>query len=375
VVVVVSAVILSTSLLPASAQYEDIVGRAKPAVVLIINEKSSGTSRGTGFFIDANGYIVTSRHVIEDSNRITVLTADGKRLPAWVVRYSTVFDAAVIKVTGVGFRTLQLGDTNSDIVRPGQDVFVVGYTGGMVPGLQAVPEVSATRGIVIALHPAAGLIQIDAAINLSNSGGPVLNGSGRVIGIAVSRLEKLAWDRPPQQINFAVEAVLLDKLTVELSPGEIPAPRSIQSSVAAQGTVILSGRVTIGPFCPGPTQIPPCPGPPDLYSSRKLILRLVPSEYAADSEAGKPIEVKLNPDGTFQTRVIAGTYKVDITDCVFASCKQEYGAPTTTDTEPDGTTIVTTKGLPATVFLKLGHTVLDIAIFTGMAQINPAGTY
>jgi hypothetical protein len=193
--------------------------------VLIINETSSGTGAGTGFFIDANGYIATNRHVIEDANRITVLTPDGKRLPAWVVRYSTVFDAAVIKVTGAGFPTLPLGD--SDIVRQGQEVLVIGYGGGIVPGMQSVAEVTVTRGIVSALRPAAGLIQIDAAINPGNSGGPVLNRGGEVIGVAVSRLEKLG-DRPVQQINYAVAVGLLRTLAVELSPGEIPAPRSAQ---------------------------------------------------------------------------------------------------------------------------------------------------
>jgi hypothetical protein len=207
------------------AQYEEIVARSKPAVVLIVNEMTQGSTGGTGFFIDANGYIATNRHVIEDANRITVLTPDGKRLPAWVVRYSTVFDAAIIKVIGVGFPTLPLGD--SDTVRQGQEVLVVGYGGGFVPGMQSVAEVTVTRGIVSALRPAAGLIQIDAAINPGNSGGPVLNRSGEVIGVAVSRLEKLG-DRPAQQINYAVAVGLLRTLAIELSPGEIPVPRSAQ---------------------------------------------------------------------------------------------------------------------------------------------------
>jgi serine protease Do len=182
-------VILNLSLQPASAQYEDVVARAKPAVALMVNEMTQGIAVGTGFFIDANGYIATNRHVIEDANRVLVLTPDGKRLPASVVRYSTVFDAAIVKVAGVGFPTLPLGD--SDSVREGQEVLVLGYPGGFVPGMQSVAEVTVTRGIVSALRPAAGLIQIDAAINPGNSGGPVLNRNGEVIGVAVARLEKL----------------------------------------------------------------------------------------------------------------------------------------------------------------------------------------
>ncbi len=123
-----SVAILNLMLLqPAWTQYEDVVAHAKPAVVLIYNEMSQGASVGTGFFIDAGGYIATNRHVIADANRLTVLSPDGRRLPAWVVRYSNNFDAAIIKVAGTEFPTLPLGD--SDGVRQGQEVLVIGYPG------------------------------------------------------------------------------------------------------------------------------------------------------------------------------------------------------------------------------------------------------
>ncbi len=231
--ILVSALLL-VSLSPhtAHAQYEDVVAHAKPAVVLIFNEMSQGAAFGTGFFVDAGGYIATNRHVIADANRLTVLSPDGRRLPAWVVRYSNNFDAAIIKVAGTEFPTLPLGD--SDSVRQGQEVLVIGYPGGFVPGMQSVAEVTVTKGIVSALRPGAGLIQIDAAINPGNSGGPVLNRNGEVIGVAVSRLEKISGDRPAQQINYSVAVNLLRTLVVDLSPAAIPAPRSAQPTQPSQ---------------------------------------------------------------------------------------------------------------------------------------------
>jgi hypothetical protein len=233
--ILLSIVVFSLLLQPAWAQYEDVVAHAKPAVVLIVNEMSQGAAVGTGFFIDAGGYIVTNRHVIEDANRLTVLTPDGKRLPASVVRYSNNFDAAIIKVAGAEFPTLPFGD--SEVVRQGQEVLVLGYPGGFVPGMQSVAEVTVTKGIVSALRPAAGLIQIDAAINPGNSGGPVLNRNGEVIGVAVSRLEKMPGGRPVQQINYAVAVNLVRTLAVDLNPAAIPAPRSAQPALPSQPTV------------------------------------------------------------------------------------------------------------------------------------------
>jgi hypothetical protein len=208
------------------------VAHAKPAVVLIVNEMSQGAAVGTGFFIDVGGYIVTNRHVIEDANRLTVLTPDGKRLPASVVRYSNNFDAAIIKVAGSEFPTLPFGD--SEVVRQGQEVLVLGYPGGFVPGMQSVAEVTVTKGIVSALRPSAGLIQIDAAINPGNSGGPVLNRNGEVIGVAVSRLEKMPGGRPVQQINYAVAVNLVRTLAVDLNPAAIAPPRSAQPTQPTQ---------------------------------------------------------------------------------------------------------------------------------------------
>lgn len=234
---------------PANAQYEAIVERARPSVVLVAVETQRGLATGTGFFIHADGYIATARHVIENANRIVVLTPDGRQLEAIVITYSNVFDSAIIKVEGAGYPVLPFGD--SDSVRQGQEVLVVGYPFATRLGRESV---TVTRGIVSALRPSEGLIQIDAAINPGNSGGPVLNSRGEVIGLAVARL------REGQLINFAVAANLVRTLTTQLSPVAIPAPGSAPPP-SAQPTP---------PPSPPPTQPSPPPGGPAPFASYQI---------------------------------------------------------------------------------------------------------
>jgi len=222
--VVVFLSVLLLSLMPAGlaqAQYEEIVSRARPAVVLVAIETNQGVATGSGFVVDSRGFIVTARHVVEDANRVIVLTSDSRQQQATLVRYSTIFDAAVLKIDGIGLPTLPTGDSNT--VRQGQEVLVLGYPFATVLGAQSV---TVTRGIVSALRSAEGLIQIDAALNPGNSGGPVLNTRGDVIGIAVAGV------RGGQLLNFAVSINLVRTILADLSavPVPLPSPPSSQPS-------------------------------------------------------------------------------------------------------------------------------------------------
>lgn len=201
------------------AQYEEIVARARPAVVFIMVETDRGRFSGSGFFIDPSGYIVTNRHVIEDASRISVQIPDGRVLPAIIVRFSALFDVAVLKVDGSGFPVLTFGD--SDSVQQGQEVIVIGYPRASALGSETA---TVTRGIISALRPAQGYIQLDAAMNPGNSGGPVLNRRGEVVGIAVSSLREAAL------VNFAVASNLARTLLTQLTAVAIPAPRSSPSA-------------------------------------------------------------------------------------------------------------------------------------------------
>ena len=140
-----------------------------------------GGTQGTGFVISSDGYIVTNNHVIEDVDSITVTLRDGSALDAEVVGRDSKTDVALIRVKSEKeLFALPLGD--SAAVRPGEWVVAIGNPFGL--------EHSVTAGIVSAKHRRNindnafdDFIQTDAAINQGNSGGPLINLAGEVIGI------------------------------------------------------------------------------------------------------------------------------------------------------------------------------------------------
>lgn len=149
---------------------------------------------GTGVIVSENGYIVTNAHVIYDSeygageaNSVSVLLADNKTYDAEIIGYDTDFDLAVIKIDETGLTPAEFGD--SDSLQLGESVIAIGnplgfdlmntVTGGMISGLN--------RTITINDKPM-NLIQTDAAINSGNSGGPLINKYGQVIGINSSKM-------------------------------------------------------------------------------------------------------------------------------------------------------------------------------------------
>jgi putative serine protease PepD len=142
------------------------------------------SAQGTGFEIDSNGNIVTNAHVVAGASSISVKTQDGKTYKATVVGTDETTDVAVVHIDAPSsaLHPLAFADSNSVVV--GQTVVAIGNPFGL--------EDTVTAGIVSALHrtitspnnrPITNAIQTDAAINHGNSGGPLLDTSGRVIGI------------------------------------------------------------------------------------------------------------------------------------------------------------------------------------------------
>ncbi len=137
-------------------------------------------SLGSGFVVDPNGIIITNNHVIADANEITVLFTDGSKLRAEVIGKDAKVDVAVLKVTPPKpLKAVKFGD--SETMRVGDWVMAVGNPFGLGG--------TVTAGIVSARHrnidsgPYDNYIQTDAAINKGNSGGPLFNMAGEVIGI------------------------------------------------------------------------------------------------------------------------------------------------------------------------------------------------
>ncbi len=138
---------------------------------------------GSGVIISEQGYILTNNHVIEDTTEISVVLADGNELPAQLVGRDAFADLAVLKVDGKMPAVAPLG--NSDTLKPGETVIAIGSPLGDFKNSVTVGVVSATgRSLdVNENYQMEGLIQTDAAINEGNSGGPLVNLAGEVIGV------------------------------------------------------------------------------------------------------------------------------------------------------------------------------------------------
>jgi serine protease Do len=135
--------------------------------------------QGSGFFISADGYLVTNNHVVESADKIEVQMSDGKKLPAKLIGTDAKTDLAVIKVEGGNFTHVAFGD--SDKSRVGDWVVAMGNPFGL--GGTATAGIVSARGRDIGSGPYDDFIQIDAPINKGNSGGPTFNTSGEVIGV------------------------------------------------------------------------------------------------------------------------------------------------------------------------------------------------
>lgn len=134
--------------------------------------------QGSGFIISSDGYILTNAHVVNDASEVTVRLTDRREFRAKVVGVDSRSDVAVIKINGQNLPTVHIGDASK--VRPGEWVMAIGSPFGF--------ENSVTAGIVSATARAMDgqytpFIQTDVAVNPGNSGGPLFNMAGEVIGI------------------------------------------------------------------------------------------------------------------------------------------------------------------------------------------------
>jgi S1-C subfamily serine protease len=168
----------------------DLVQRVSASVVEIQTVVGSGfrqgAGTGTGIVLDKKGNIVTNYHVVEGARQVTVTFVDGTALPGNVVRTDEQHDMAVVQVSASAGLLQPATFADSDKVKQGESVFAIGNPFGF--------DFTVTSGIVSAVgrespsdgaggQPLEGMIQTDAAVNPGNSGGPLFNAAGEVIGM------------------------------------------------------------------------------------------------------------------------------------------------------------------------------------------------
>jgi serine protease Do len=165
---------------------------------------------GTGFIINADGYIVTNNHVVDGASEIQVKLADGRELPATIVGGDAKTDVAVVKIEAASLPVIAFGD--SAALEVGEPVMAIGNPFGLEATV-TTGIVSAT-GRVIGSGPYDDYIQTDASINPGNSGGPLINAKGQAVGINTAIYSETGGS---VGIGFAIPANLAKSVVTQLA--------------------------------------------------------------------------------------------------------------------------------------------------------------
>ncbi|MFZ1987432.1 MAG: trypsin-like peptidase domain-containing protein [Minisyncoccia bacterium] len=175
------------------------------------NTSPKKVASGTGFLVRSNGYIVTNRHVVADTDVgvvYTVTLSDGSEKIATVVWRDPTEDIAILKISGTEFPTVPLGD--SSMLHLGETVFAVGnvlgkysnsVSTGIISGLNRSLKARGSDGAIESLS---GVIQTDAAVNFGNSGGPLVDLEGNAVGVnvaTVSDSENISFSIPISEVK------------------------------------------------------------------------------------------------------------------------------------------------------------------------------
>jgi serine protease Do len=260
---------------PGREPFEAVAQRVLPSVVNVTTdvyqasptgEPEEGQGVGTGFVVDADGVVVTNCHVVQGASRITVFTSEEEptRYQARVIGGDCEHDLAVLKVDAEGLPTLRLG--SSDDLRLGQQVVAIGYalaleggpsvTAGIVSSLDRTIEVQDPQCTVCpdGIRTYSDIVQTDAAINHGNSGGPLVDMSGRVVGINSAGTDSaenigfaIAIDSAKGTIRQAISDPLRATAYLGVSTRDVTSDLAFQLGLGAQKGALVLAALTDGP--------------------------------------------------------------------------------------------------------------------------------
>ena len=186
-----------------------------PSVVSISCDFPNGSGSGTGVVLSENGYLVTNSHVVSGATDIRVLFTDERHLPASLVGADPVSDLAVLYVDAADLTPAQFG--NSQQLRVGDSVVAIGdplgteFRGTMTDGI-----VSAINRDVESGNRTMTLIQTNAALNSGNSGGPLINCYGQVIGINTMKIGAFSDSAGVEGLGFAIPSATVKEIVDQL---------------------------------------------------------------------------------------------------------------------------------------------------------------
>jgi 2-alkenal reductase len=256
-------------------QVVEVVRAVSPAVVTVVNTLAPGADSsqsrfpipqldqprrgsGSGVIVSEDGYIITNHHVVEGQQSLAVIFADGTQRAATLVGSDPLMDVAVIKVDGPVPGVMQLGDSSQ--LQPGETVIAIGSPLGDFRNTVTVGVVSALNRTVGGDAPE-GLIQTDAAINSGNSGGPLINLRGEVVGINTLVVRGSGFSGTEAQgLGFSVPSNMVRRVSEQLiatgrvvypflgiSFGTIDALSAVDNNLPVQAGALISEVVPDGP--------------------------------------------------------------------------------------------------------------------------------
>ncbi len=203
----------------------DAVNKLKPAVVTVMTDVGtsfggSAQASGSGVVISQDGHVVTNNHVVEGASSVVVIYSDGTRVNATVVGTDPLTDIAVLKVNGPVPAYATFGDSGA--LQVGEWVIAIGSPLGNYRGSVTVGVIS---GLNRRVSPQEGLVQTDAAINHGNSGGPLINLAGQIVGINTLVVRDTVGGAPAEGLGFAVPSNTVRSVAEQLiSRGKIEYP-------------------------------------------------------------------------------------------------------------------------------------------------------
>ena len=194
---------------------QEIYSKAIDAVVSITCTTSGGTSTGSGVVIAENGYIVTNAHVVNDAHSLQILFNDGATYTARIIGADDLTDLAVLQVDITGLTAAEFGDSAS--LRVGDTVVAIGDPLGIeLRGTMTNGIVSAINRDIVTEGRTMTLIQTNAALNSGNSGGPLLNCYGQVIGINTMKMGDHMSFAGVEGLGFAIPSATVKEIVDQL---------------------------------------------------------------------------------------------------------------------------------------------------------------
>lgn len=183
---------------------EDFSGVIENSIKSVVTIRTD-ISQGTGFLIGDEGYVVTNYHVMDGASQAGIFTYDGEMHLTTFLGYDSQFDIALLKIEG-NFEALTLA--NSEDIEVGEKVIAIGNPLGL--------QFSVSEGIVSATHRPGpnemdAYIQTDAALNPGNSGGPLINKQGEVVGINNFKISE------GESLGFALESNYIEEIVNKIS--------------------------------------------------------------------------------------------------------------------------------------------------------------